>query len=321
MEETKRLTTTAMMIALSVAIGLILYFLPWIQGLVFLIAIPLVVVGVKYKYKYQGLALLAVFLIILIVDPIYALTTLFLIGPLSFLLTYGISNKKNNSETIFLSGLAVFFSLVALLLLVQNVLDIKIIDETMAMVDVTIDEIKEMYIGSDVLNEEEKIQAIELFETQRSTMKILMPSFMFIYAMMNGLLAFLFTKFIFKRIGIPINIGKFKDFRISREKRGVLLVVIIVITLGAMIDKENGETYILNFTSLLMMLLQINAMALIWFKTDKHPQKKLLRSGSILLLLLSSFLGSIGVIYKYALSILGFLDMHVDFRKKGKHLV
>lgn len=318
MNETKRLTTTALMVAIAVVIALLLYIIP--LPLIFLVAIPLVVVGVQYKVKYQGLAIIAVTLIMMIIDPIYGVTILFLVGPLSLVLAYCIDKEKTNSLTIFLSGLGVFFGLILMLLVAQNVLGINIMGDTMDMIDLSVDQITEIYTEGDLLSDEDKITTKALFEQQRDAIKLLMPSFMIMFGMINGLLAFVFSKLIFKRTGIKMVQGKFKDFRINRELRGTLLIVIIVVTIGSIIDKQNGEVYILNFVTLLVLLLQVNALALVWFKTDHKSNKKTLRVLTIVGLVVSSLFGSVGTFVKMGFALIGFLDMHIDFRKRSRHL-
>jgi uncharacterized protein YybS (DUF2232 family) len=317
MENTKRLTTTAMMVALSVTLALALYFLPLIQGLIFLVSIPLTLVGIKYNYKYQGLAFIALFLILLMIDPIYAFSTLFIILPLSFAQSYGINHKKEHSFIIVLSSLGIFFGLISLLWLVQIIFDINVIKELMTTFDVVLEEMKSIYIEGGILNPEEQTLYLDSIEQVKNTFKIMMPSFLMMYSFINGLLAFMVTKAVMKPMNMKIEKSYFKDFRINKEKRNIILIILVVVTLGAILDNSNGEVYLLNFSSILTLIFQINALAFIWFKTEKHSNRKALRILIVIAFIVSGFIGVIGSFLRYGLAILGFLDMYFDFRNRG----
>lgn len=318
MENTKRLTTTAMMVALSTTLALALYFLPLIQGLIFLVSIPMTLVGIKYKYKYQGLGFLALIFILLMLDPIYAISTLFMILPLSFAQSYGIIHKKEHSFIIVLTTLGIFFGLITLLWLVQMIFDLNIIRELMATMDLVLEDMKAMYLENGILNAEEEILYLESLEQVTDTFKIMMPSFLLMYSFVNALLAFVVTKALMKPMGMKIKKSYFKDFRINKEKRNMILVVLIVVTLGGILDQSNGEVYLLNFSSILTLIFQINGLALIWFKTENHSNKKALRILTLVAFMVTGFLGGIGSIFRYGLAILGFLDMYFDFRSRGQ---
>lgn len=320
MEETKGLTTTALMVAISAAMALMMYFMPLIQGLVFVVGVPMILVGVKYGYRNLGLGLLATGLILLFINPMYALTVLFTVGPISGVITYCINHKKDNSYTIFVSGIAVFFSMLLLLVVIQNLFDVDLIDQTSKLIDTTVEEVSSLYLEGDLLSQEDKTIMVETLEKQSADMKMLLPSFLILYGMINGLLTFLITKAVFKRMGMPLKSSKFKDFRIGEDKRSILLIVMMVVTLGAIVDKTHGELYIVNFTSILLVVLQINGLALVWFKTDKKANKKFLRLVMCLVYVLSVGLGGLGLILRYGLSIVGFLDMHMNFRKRVKKI-
>jgi len=228
--------------------------------------------------------------------------------------------KKHNSSTIFLSGLAIFFGYIILLLLVQAMFNMNITEEITKGIDLFVEEMQGAFMETDVLSDEEKALNIENLESIKSNFKMLMPAMLLIYSMFFALITFVFTKGIFKRLGLEMPAGKFKDFRINEEKRLILLIIIIVVTLGALIDKDHGEVYMLNFTTILVMILQLNALSLIWFKTEDHKKKVPLRILTVVGFVVSAALGSIGLIIRYGLSIVGFMDMHLDFRNRRNHL-
>jgi len=318
MNNTKELTTSAIMAAMALFIAVILYYIP--MPLYFLVAIPLAVVGILHGMKNQALALVACLAILALWDPMYSISLLFLVGPLSFIMSYCIKRKKPMSHGIFLGGLGVMFGMILLILTIQVTLDIDLIDNFKTLTDTTLDEVHDFYAESSILSDEEKMDLSVLIQDQKTAIKLMMPSFLFIFSLASSCLAMVFAKLIFKRTGIEMRVGSFKDFRINQDLRNIIFIVILVVAAGAFIDKANSDLYSTNAMILLLSLLQINGLSLIWYKTHGVMNGKGLRVIVIVAYIISGLLGSIGFMAKMALGVVGFLDMHLDFRKRKKSI-
>lgn len=316
MKNTKTLTTAAIMVALAVTLGIILYILPFFQFALFIIGVPIVILGFKTDIKVQLLASLAVLLIMMMFDPTYALMIGFVVLPLSILQGYCLHKNKKTSETIFISGLGMVFGFIAFLYSLNMVFNIDILNEMTVMFDQSIVQVRSFY---ETMNTFSKAELNEIFATiseYKTYIIMMMPATIILASYLTAILSFMVSRKILLRMGESVDKRYFKDFRIQGQGRMVLMVVLGVVTLMSIVDKSNMEYYILNFMSVFTLILQINGLAFVWYLSEKHPNRKSMRTVIIIILLLSSFLGAIALIIRFMLGILGFADLYVDFRKK-----
>jgi len=320
MENTKTLTTTAMLVALSTVLALLIYIVPIVQFLLFLIAIPLVIVGVKFGIKVHALALLVFGVLMTVLNPLYSIILICIIGPLSISQGYLMHQKKTASETIFFGSIATFFGVVGILYLMNGLLNVNLVNEFKFIVDSTMDQVKTFYENSNLLNESELSEMTTILDDMKSTITMLLPSTIAMFAFFNSLFCFLMSRKIMKRLNIIIKYKRFMDFRIDKQGRLMALVALGVVTVLALIDKNNMSFYVFNFMIVFVLGLQINGAALVWYLSDKHPNRKALRIMFIILFILSPLLGSVvELVVRYGLAVVGLLDMYIHFRHKIEH--
>lgn len=314
---TKSITTAALMVALSILISYIMYLLPFFQGFMFLIGLPIVVLGVKYDLKIQLLAALALGLLMAIIDPLYSVMIVTLICPMGILQGVLIKKKFKPSQIIFFGAIAFIFGLLIMLYLLQLVFDTSLINELKLSFDIAIEEMKVLYDNANFMSEEDMNQLFVMFEQSKDLVVILLPTVFAFYGLVSSIGSFILSRIILKKLRMPVALTKFKDFRIDKNARNTMMIVLIVVTIASYIDKLNSTFYILNAMMVLILVLQINGLSLLWYLTEKHPNRKAMRISIIILFVISPLFGGIiEIIVRYGISAIGFIDMYFDFRTR-----
>lgn len=316
MKNTKTLTTAAILIALAVVINLVLYVLPIFQFALFLVGVPIVILGYKTNIKVQLLASLALVLLTAMLDPAYTLIIALIVLPLSILQGYCFNQKKKASENIFMSGLAMVFGFLGFLYLVNILFNVDMMSELAIMLDQSMIDVRSFYEQINTFSTQELDDMFALISEYKTYIMMMMPALIIMSSFISSLLSFLLSRKILIRMGQPIEKSYFKDFRIQGQGRMVLMVVLGVVTLISIVDKSNMEYYALNFMSVFTMMMQINGLAFIWYLSEKHPNRKSMRTIIVIMIVLSSILGPIAVIMRFVLGLLGFTDLYMNYRKK-----
>jgi len=316
MKNTKTLTTAAILIAIAVIISLILYILPIFQFAMFLVGVPIVVLGYKTDIKVQLLASLGLILLSAMLDPAYTMTIGFIVLPLSVLQGHFMHKNKNASETIFVSGLGMVFGFIAFLYSLNMLFNIDIMGEMTTMFDQSIVQVRSFYETMNTLSTAELNEMFAVLTEYKSYMVMMMPAMIILSSFISSTCSFLVSRKILMRMGEPIKKTYFKDFRIQAQGRMVLMIVLGVVTIVSIIDKSSMAYYVLNFMSVFTLIMQINGLAFIWYLSEKHPNKKSMRVIIVIMVLLSSILGAIAMIMRFVLGLLGFTDMYMNYRNK-----
>lgn len=316
MHKTKQITATALLVVIAAVVALILYLIPFLQGIIFVVGIPLIMIGVKYDIKYHLLGLLVLTILLATFDPIYSVMILLLIGPMSLLQGYVLKHKQAHSTAIITGAVGFVFGLLALLFIAKSLFAVDFIHDIEVYSDSMINEMEEVYSSSELIPEEDLDDLMMYFGNFKQTIMMLMPSFIALFGLISSALSMGFSKIIFKRVGISLEKRYFKDFRIDKEKRLYLLIIIGIVLVAAMLDSVNMDYYVINCTSILFLVFQINGAALIWYLTDQHPNKTALRVIFILLYIASPVLPIAEMIVRYGLALVGFADMYGDFRTR-----
>lgn len=318
MENTRKITTTAMLVALAAVFSLILYVLPFIQSFMFIAMIPIVIVGIKYDIQTQLLGLLALCLLLMMLDPVFAIMIGVWMGLFGIAQSFAIKKKQPVSALLLWSTLAFVFGFIAILYLTNMMLGIDIMAEMNDVIGDMVAEMKIINQSSPLVPAENMDEFITVLDQMQVYIPLLMPMMLLFYGFISSVLTYVVTKPIFKRLKLDYPTGKFKDFRIDQNRRNNLMIVMLVVTIASLVDRDQMEFYILNFTSVLLFLMQINGFALVWYRTDNHPNKKALRIIAVIAFVLAPAFILFELLMRYGLAMLGFMDMYVNFRERFK---
>lgn len=316
---TKEITSAALMVALSIILALIMYMIPILQGFVFLVGLPIVVLGVKFNLKVQFLASLALGMLMSILDPFYGLSIVLMVTPMSILQGFLIKKQKKNSQVILLGTLASIFGFISMLYLVQVFFQMDLINELTTMFDTSIGDLRGFYESTNLIAKDDLEEVFSMMAQMKEVMLILIPSAIGIYGFLMSVGSFVLSRVILNRMKLQVSNTLFKDFRIDKNARNTLMIVLLVIIAASYIDESNMTYYILNTMSIFMVMMQINGLAYVWYLTEKHPNRRMMRIMIVILFLVSPIFGGIiEIIVRYGLGAIGFLDMYVNFRQRQK---
>ncbi len=314
MNSTKTMTTSAIMVALAVVFSLILYLLPFFQFALFLIGIPIIMIGKVADLKMQLVASAAVLLVLGFIDPTFALLVGCIVLPLSIAQGYMLKKDYATSQTIAISSLFMVFGFLGFLYGLDLIFKIDFMSELQLMIDTTVDQTKAVYSTTD-MSQSDLATLYAVLEQTRLMVVMLLPSMVFLYSLFTSIVSFTLSKKILERMNIQIKKSYFKDFRIKKQGRLIIMIVLTMIVLMTFMDKGNETFYVSNFMSIFSLILQINALAFIWYLLEKHPKKKGMRVGVMILYFIAPLIPGLNLI-RYILSILGFADLYIDFRLK-----
>lgn len=315
MNNTKKITTSAVMAALVVVLSLVMYFLPIFQLVIFIVGIPIVIIGKVSDLKMQLLASAVAVIILAFVDPSYAMLIATLVLVMAVVQGYCFNRELKNSQNILFSTLAMVFGFLGFIYSLNFFFQIDFILEISQMMDMMIADAKVVYSNLNIIPEEDLVTYFQLFEQSKQLMLLVLPSLLIISSFVQSILSFALSKTIMSRMKISFEKTSFKDFRIEKNGRLVIMIVLGIVTLGALLDRGNTEYYIMNFVNVFDKLLHINGMAFIWYLFEKKPNKTALKILSVIVYFVSPILGPLDII-RLGLGIIGFVDMYANFRKR-----
>lgn len=313
MNNTKNLTTSAILIALAMVICMIIYYIPLLQIALFLIGVPIVVLGKVTDIRVQAIASLALIILMALIDPIFALLIGLTILPLSVIQGYLLGKNQRVSKVIAYGGVAMVFGMIVFVYGLNALLEIDIIAQFQAIIDLSVDQAKTVYSTIGTLTQDQLTTLYVMLEQMRTTMVQILPAGVMMYALLTSILSFVVSARILKSLKLPVKTRKFKDFRLDSHGRLIMMIVLGVITLMTFIDSANGDFYILNFMPIFNVVLQINALAFIWYLLEKHPSGKGLKIATVVLYITAPLIPGLHLI-RSLLAIVGFVDMYMNFR-------
>lgn len=316
MNKTKKLTTAAMMVALMVVISLALYMMPVLFFLTPIIGVPIVIYSKTMDLKTAMLIGLVSLVLMTItsdlVNGVLAMTVAIIPA-----LIQGLMFRKDKpaSLTIVYSGVAMFFSLLGLVYGLEMFLDYSVVDTFNSSVDMFFDQIKVVSETMGLYTQDQLIEVNGLLTQMKHVFLTVIPSLLAILCLFGTILMYVVTCAISKRMKIDYKRYYLKDFRINKEGRFIIMLVMIAVTIVYYFDKSNGFYYVSNFFVLFTMILRFNALGFLWYLAERHPNKKAMKVVVVSLYIIPGIIPGFQII-AYLTAILGFVDMYADLRKR-----
>ena len=243
-------------------------------------------------------------LIMAVVSVIIGLTTDMMSGlllfiafaPMTIIIIYGIKNRRKSIEILAASSV-VFFIIIAIELEnnLKNILDVQV----------------DMFKDMDLTNLE--LQRVkDLLENAYKYMLMIVPSMIIIAALLISYINYYLSAILLRKINIGVvNIPRFSKFRLPNN----IVPGILIMFLGAYLTKNiegfNFDAILANLVLLVGFMIYIQGLSVIDYLMAK---KKVANAFRIVFLLISVFFTPLVSI----ISILGLLDIFIDFRKINK---
>lgn len=317
MDNTKKMTTSAIMAALAVGLSLMIYFLPMFQFAIFIVGIPIVMLGKVTDIKMQLMASAVVILILSLLNPGYAASIALLVLITAVVQGYCFKKNMPNSQIILYGTLGMVFGFLTFVYGLNYFFQIDIVMEMTTMMDRVVEEVKAFYMNANLISEQELVIYFQALDKAKELVLMGFPSIVILSGFIHSVGSYVFSRIIMKRMKMPLRKSHFKDFRIEKNGRFIIMIVLGIVTIAALVDKANTDYYILNFVNVFDKLLHMNGMAFIWFLFDRKRNKTGYKILSVVIYMVSPILGPLDII-RLGLGIIGFTDMYVDFRKRIK---
>lgn len=258
-------------------------------------------------------------LIMAVVSVIIGLTTDMMSGlllfiafaPMTIIIIYGIKNRRKSIEILAASSVVFFIIMLLMISYLRGVSGINIAIELennlKNILDVQVDMFKDM----DLTNLE--LQRVkDLLENAYKYMLMIVPSMIIIVALLISYINYYLSAILLRKINIGVvNIPRFSKFRLPNN----IVPGILIMFLGAYLTKNiegfNFDAILANLVLLVGFMIYIQGLSVIDYLMAK---KKVANAFRIVFLLISVFFTPLVSI----ISILGLLDIFIDFRKINK---
>ena len=298
---------TIFVIGISVLFMLIaVYYAP---ELMFLYPVFFVVLGVKQGINYNILALLTSTLILgLIVGMVFAISILIAFAPLSIILSYTIERRRKSLEIISISTLFLFISFLLIIIIMRGMTGVNLInqleDRFAQLLDSQMNALRNMDLSSyEMLKIGDGLESIVRYTI------LIMPSIMIISSLAMAYLNYLISVLILRKFGYGlVSIPKFTKFQLPSN----ILLGTVIMFIGTFILKGLKlfyyETILLNITVLVSFIFFVQGLSVVDHKFVEKGLPVILRIAIILFF-------AVLLPFGWIISILGLLDVIIDFRK------
>lgn len=230
-------------------------------------------------------------------------------APMTIVIIYGIKNRRKSIEILAASSVVFFLIMLLMVSYFHGLSGINIATELQNnlknILDVQVDMFKDME-----LTNLELLRVKDLLENAYKYMLMIVPSMMIIASFLISYINYFLSAIILRKINIGvINIPRFSKFKLPNN----IVPGILIMFLGAYLTKNiegfNFDAVLANLVLLVGFMVYIQGLAV----TDSLMIKKKVKYGiRVVLLLISVFFTPLVSI----ISILGLLDIFIDFRKK-----
>ncbi|NLJ78510.1 MAG: DUF2232 domain-containing protein [Tissierellia bacterium] len=311
-DEGKRNVFLETILAIAISVVYMLVVIYYIPELMFLYPVYFIILGIRHGINYNVTGLLISALIIgMVVDMVFAISIIIAFAPLSIVLNYTIERRRKSLEIISSSTLLLFISFLIIMIVMKGVTGISLInqlEERLAqLLDGQMNALKNMDLSSyEMLKIGDGLEGIVQYTI------LIMPSIMIIFSLAIAYINYLISVLILRRWGYGIvSIPRFSRLQLPSN----ILLGTGIMFIGAFILKGLKlfyyETILLNITVLIFFIFFIQGLSVVDYKLIAMKFPIFLRGIIIILLMVLLPFG-------WIISIIGLLDVIIDFRKLGR---
>lgn len=310
MKKGNKLLEIILAIAMAIIFMLIgMYYISWFM---FFYPVFFIVIGVRHGLNYNILSLLiSNFIIAMVVGIGASICILLAFGPLSIVLSYAIKNRKKSFDIISVSTVALFVSLISIIIIMKGIADVNVITQLEEFFSQTINTQTKVLQDMD-LSSYEISKAVDLLEESIEYTILILPSIIMISSLVITYLNYLISALILRVLGYGIiSIPKFSRFQLPQN----ILLGIGTMLLGVFILKSLNlfyyETILMNIVVIVIFMFFAQGLAVIDYKLAERNMAMFLR---VLLFIILIVLLPLG----WLIAVFGLLDVIIDFRKLRK---
>lgn len=312
---TKALAEAGLTTAFTVIIMLINIYVPIFSIVAnFIVPIPITILCIRHNFKVTLISAIASGIFIaMFYNPVYAISSMIMVGFTGITLGYCVRNKKSFGTTIiFLSmsmALGITIYMIMYIILMTNNSIYGFINEMVKNFNQSMELSKSIYekagISSSQLTSVNDV--LKMFTTEN--IMRLIPGIIIVWSVILAYLNYVVTKTVLKRLKYEVNDAKpFSQWYIN-TRVGTLIGVTLV--LGILFQRNNmiiGQ-YLINSSALIFQFVfLLDGMSLFtYYLMNRYKVSKKI----IVLIIVFTVMTKLSIVYDLA----GFIDMIFDFRK------
>ncbi len=308
MESKEKIKLGIITVVLSTIFSLLIYLIPTLHIFMFVIGVPIIILGYLTDFKFQLIISLMITLILSMINLTYGFTILFTIIFISVVETKFIREKT--SKAVLYGSIAGVFGTVVAIYLVNYFYNIDIIDNISKLFDSQIEAAKTLSSSLEGYSEKDIIGIVALLKSAKNTFLLTIPSIVMIESIIMSSLSIAVAKRVLIKKHYNLRLGEFKDFRIKSENKYIILTIMFIVGILALIDTNNTEFYLTNTVIVFSFILSLNGFSYLLYRVDEK-KKKGLKVLITILFILSFVITPISLF----IGIIGLTDLFVDLRK------
>jgi uncharacterized protein YybS (DUF2232 family) len=315
LNRTRQITEAGLFAAIMIILMIGSYYIPVIGTLLFFIMpLPVIILTIRNTLPNTIVAtivatLISSAMVTIVVGIGNGALALFVGLPLG----YCFKRKDSTLKSIALGGIGALAAYLVILGAAQGFLGLSITEQLDQMFDISGTMQTEMNtifgaLNNDALNAS-MAETQTILENMQHMIKLIFPSALIIFSMVYSAINYLFARPILTRLRIAVRpIGSFASFSYPKHMAfggGMMLILAYLVGYLGIADPELVFT---NFLYLFLMVFSIQGLSLLYYFLLKFMPRGF-AIAMIVFLTLSQFL--------YYISIIGFFDVMINFRKRG----
>ncbi|NMA86403.1 MAG: DUF2232 domain-containing protein [Tissierellia bacterium] len=304
----KKIVEILLAVSMATVVMLLgIYYMP-LQFIIFLYAIPFVVIGIKHEINTSIIGMiLSTFIIGLLTDKLSGLFILITFLPLNIALVYTIKSRKKPSEIMAISTVVLIISFFIIMSIMGDITGVSIINQIEEFLNHTLNTQLELLEDMD-LSSYEMFKLKDTMEDKLKEVLLIIPSTIMIFSLIMTYINYIVSVLILRKLGYGIvHIPRFSRFKLPNN----ILLGVGIMFLGTFILKVfnvlNYRTIFANITLLTSFTFFLQGLAVVDHKLKKKNRNWFLR---LLILLFFTILIPVGGIITF----IGILDVIFDFR-------
>ncbi|MCR1899272.1 YybS family protein [Irregularibacter muris] len=311
---TRAMTEGAIMAALTALLGVLSYYIPFLNLLIFIWPIPIIVLGIRQGMTISLLATFIASVLVSIFTPIvYSGYLILMYGLLGIVLGYAYQKQWSISKTALLGYVTSLLSIVVMFQFYRIIVGVDILTEMTEMMKLSMGEITNMYqkmgVDPNILD-----QAVERIENMMQTVNMLFPAILLTIPMAITGINMLVTQKLLPRLGYHqvAKIQPLRNWKLPSHANYGLFFIIVLTTLGQYLKIPNFDMVHRNVLYLILMVFFIQGLAVISYFFHHRNFSKGIKFIGYLFILLTPFL-------QIMIHFIGLFDVVFNFRNLIKH--
>ncbi len=296
------------MMLLSLVFILLIYIIPTLHIFIFLIGVPMVILGYLTDLKIQLVVSFIIALLVAFINVNYSFSILFTIMAMSLAVGYFIREKT--SKAILYGTIVGVFGTIISIYLIKFLYDFDVIESLSKLFDSQIESTEALYKSIEGVNPSDISRIISVLKEAKKGFMISIPAIIFIESIITSSLLVAVSKKALISRKYKLTLGEFKNFRIGSEHKYIILTVMLIIGILSLIDSNNSEFYITNTMIIFSFIFELCGLSYLLYRTDEK-KKKHLKVFVIIIFILSFIIAPLSLI----ISLIGVADLFINLRK------